>query len=103
MKLQEPRHELVLPPDLGVPLGLLDVERYSVPMGSRAPLHPADLVLLGVCARGLLGKGPASAPLVLSTPRVHAVFEWVLYFRYVACRPPELVSSKSAHKCCHRT
>ncbi len=46
---QEPKHDLMLPPDLGITLSVLDMDRYAVPQEKPA-LHPDDLKLLGVSA-----------------------------------------------------
>eukprot|EP00798_Chlamydomonas_sp_ICE-L_P028375 gene28376-31509_t len=43
---REPKRELLLPHDLGIPISLLDVERYAVPESGPAPLDPADKALL---------------------------------------------------------
>ena len=44
----------VLPPDLGIPISLLDVERYQTAADpkDRPPLDPEDRALLGVRGRG---------------------------------------------------
>uniref|UniRef100_A0A7S0S1D8 RNA polymerase II-associated factor 1 homolog n=1 Tax=Chlamydomonas leiostraca TaxID=1034604 RepID=A0A7S0S1D8_9CHLO len=44
------KRDLVLAPDLGIAISLLDADRYAVPQGPGAPkpeLHPADAALLG--------------------------------------------------------
>ncbi len=52
-----------MPPDLGITLSLLDVERYQVPPGPDKPaLHPADLALLGVSAIAAPPPPSLSAP-----------------------------------------
>eukprot|EP00195_Chlamydomonas_chlamydogama_P014240 CAMPEP_0202909366 /NCGR_PEP_ID=MMETSP1392-20130828/49130_1 /ASSEMBLY_ACC=CAM_ASM_000868 /TAXON_ID=225041 /ORGANISM="Chlamydomonas chlamydogama, Strain SAG 11-48b" /LENGTH=471 /DNA_ID=CAMNT_0049599097 /DNA_START=124 /DNA_END=1539 /DNA_ORIENTATION=- len=43
----EPKRDLVLPPDLGIPITVLDVDRYAVPANSQPQLDPADAALLG--------------------------------------------------------
>lgn len=43
---QNSKRDLVLPPDLGISLSLLEPERYSVP-AEKPPLDPADEALLG--------------------------------------------------------
>lgn len=47
---KEPMRDLVLPSDLGIPISLLNVERYLVPPGPPPPLQPEDQALLGVSA-----------------------------------------------------
>lgn len=48
----EPKRDLVLPADLGIPISLLNVERYAVPAGDEPQtLDPEDEALLGVSSR----------------------------------------------------
>ena len=44
---QDMRQDLIVEPDLGIPISLLDTERYAVP-DHRPPLAPEDAVLLAV-------------------------------------------------------
>ncbi len=49
---QDAKRNLILPPDLGIPLSLLDVERYRVaPTGERPALDPKDAALMAVRVR----------------------------------------------------
>ena len=47
---REMRQDLILEPDLGIPISLLDTQRYAVP-DHRPPLAPEDAALLAVRAR----------------------------------------------------
>jgi hypothetical protein len=42
---REMRQDLILEPDLGIPISLLDTQRYAVP-DHRPPLAPEDAALL---------------------------------------------------------
>ncbi|KAF5828454.1 Paf1-domain-containing protein [Dunaliella salina] len=50
---RDTKRDLILPSDLGIPISLLDVERYQVPLnaaGERPALDPKDAALIAVAA-----------------------------------------------------
>jgi RNA polymerase II-associated factor 1 len=58
---KEMKRDVLFPPDLGIPINALDIERYSIPLsssrsggsaGGRGELHPADSALLQVESKG---------------------------------------------------
>lgn len=81
----EPKRDLILPQDLGIPLSLLDVERYQVPE-VRPPLDEADAALLGDeddRAVGLKSGGIHSA--ARFKPRMrNAELSWLLKTTYIS-------------------
>ena len=44
---REPRRDMTLAADLGIPVSVLDIERYAVPE-TRVPMDPEDAALLDV-------------------------------------------------------
>ncbi|GBF92417.1 RNA polymerase II-associated factor [Raphidocelis subcapitata] len=58
---RQTRRNLPLPADLGVPITLLDADRYNVPApGEAGPLHPRDAALVEAEVR-MPGQGPSPA------------------------------------------
>ncbi|KAL4519355.1 hypothetical protein Ndes2526B_g00452 [Nannochloris sp. 'desiccata'] len=58
---KEMKRDVLFPPDLGIPINALDIERYSIPLSSsrsggssltKGELHPADAALLQVENKG---------------------------------------------------
>ena len=58
---KEMKRDVLFPPDLGIPINALDIERYSIPLSSsrsggsaatKGELHPADAALLQVESKG---------------------------------------------------
>jgi len=58
---KEMKRDVLFPPDLGIPINALDIERYSIPLPSsrsggssltKGELHPADAALLHVESKG---------------------------------------------------
>jgi RNA polymerase II-associated factor 1 len=60
---KEMKRDMLLPPDLGIPVTALDIERYSVPLDDAGKmLHPADAALLGGDGtKGPLANGRSGA------------------------------------------
>lgn len=69
LERQLPR-DLPLAPDLGIPLGLMGLERYEVPPGPPAPLDPEDRALLGVSGTPGQGRGALAPCLCVGRGRV---------------------------------
>ncbi|KAG1674733.1 hypothetical protein FOA52_013568 [Chlamydomonas sp. UWO 241] len=44
---REPKRDLIMPADLGIPISLLNIERYAIPVGGAPALGPEDEALLG--------------------------------------------------------
>lgn len=55
---REMKRDMLFEPDLGIPITVLDIDRYTIPYAGpheKPALHPKDAELLKVCMRGPLG------------------------------------------------
>lgn len=78
----EPKRDLALPQDLGIPLSLLDVERYQIP-DVKPPLDPADLALLGEDEERVIGLAATSGARVKPRMR-NTELSWLLKTTYIS-------------------
>uniref|UniRef100_A0A7S3QWG7 RNA polymerase II-associated factor 1 homolog n=1 Tax=Dunaliella tertiolecta TaxID=3047 RepID=A0A7S3QWG7_DUNTE len=89
---KDTKRDLILPSDLGIPISLLDVERYQVPLnaaGERPTLDPKDAAL--ITEEGdtkLFGHPAAKAPMGMprrgTTLRSAAEVSWLMRTTYIS-------------------